>query len=91
MSFFVQLVCKLLQLDQGKALTVKRVFALREENPDSTLQQVADQLNREGHTTAQGKLFKPTQIHRILNREKFYQGNYAYSDIEAQGQHQAII
>jgi site-specific DNA recombinase len=82
---------KVLQLDQEKALTVKRVFELKEERPGWTLQQLADQLNREGHSTAQGKAFKPMQVKRILDRKEFYGGTYSYSDIKAEGLHDAII
>jgi hypothetical protein len=82
---------KVLQLDQEKALTVKRVFELREERPSWTLQQLADRLNKEGHTTAQGKSFKPMQVKRILDRQGLYSGIYSYSGIEAEGQHDAII
>jgi site-specific DNA recombinase len=56
-----------------------------------TLQQVANQLNREGHTTAQGKRFRPMQVKRILDRIDFYGGTYSYAGIQAGGQHQAII
>ncbi len=82
---------KTLQLDRDKALTVKRVFDLREERPGWTLQQLADRLNKEGHTTAQGKRFKPMQVKRILDRQGLYSGVYSYSGIEAEGQHEAII
>ncbi len=82
---------KVLELDQEKALTVKRVFELKEEQPGWTLQQLADQLNKEGHTTAQGKRFKPMQVKRILDRQGLYSGTYSYSGIEAEGLHKAII
>lgn len=82
---------KILELDIDKAITVKRVFFIRRENPGYTLQQIADQLNREGHTTAQGKKFKRIQVKRILDRRELYSGIYSYSDIKAEGQHKAII
>lgn len=82
---------KALQVDRQKVATVRRAFELRQEQPGATLQQVADTLNREGHTTAQGKQFQPTTIKRILERQEFYQGQYIYSDIKAQGQHYSII
>ena len=82
---------KALQLDQEKALTVKRVFDLKEERPSWTLQQLADRLNKEGHTTAQGKRFKSMQVKRILDRQRLYSGIYSYSGIEAEGQHEAIL
>lgn len=82
---------KVLQLDQEKAGTVKRVFELRQAHEDWSLQQLADQLNIEGHTTAQEKSFKPMQVKRILDREDFYSGRYSYAGIEAEGKHEAII
>ena len=82
---------KVLELDQEKAATVKRAFELKHEQPEWSLQQLADQLNREGHSTAQGKSFKPMQVKRILDREEFYKGIYTYSDIKTEGQHAKII
>jgi site-specific DNA recombinase len=82
---------KVLQLDQDKAPTVKRVFEIRQEQPGLTLQQLADQLNHEGFTTAQGKAFKPMQVKRVLDREALYSGLYSYAGIEAEGQHEAIL
>lgn len=82
---------KVLELDQGKAATVKRVFDLKQLYPGWTLQELADQLNKEGHTTAQGKAFKRMQVKRILDRESLYKGIYSYAGIEAEGLHKAII
>ena len=82
---------KILRIDKSKALAVKRTFELREQHPEWSLRQLAEQLNDEGHTTAQGKLFKPMQVKRILDREDFYSGNYSYAGIEAKGKHKAII
>lgn len=81
---------KSLLVDEDKTDTVRRVFELR-ANAEYTLQQIADQLNREGHTTKQGAIFKPTQVMRILNRKELYEGIYTYSGVTADGQHQAII
>jgi DNA invertase Pin-like site-specific DNA recombinase len=39
---------------------------LREEG--RTLQQIADKLNRKGHTTRRGKAWNPTQVARVLRR-----------------------
>ncbi len=44
---------KVLELDQGKAATVKRVLELRQEQPEALLRQLVDQLNREGHCTGE--------------------------------------
>lgn len=81
---------KALSIDNSKSDTVKRVFELR-ENPELTLQQIADQLNQEGHTTKQGAKFAPTQVMRILKRKDLYKGIYNYSGVTTDGQHQAII
>ncbi len=82
---------KKLRIDKSKALAVKRTFELREQHPEWSLRQLAERLNEEGHTTAQGKLFKPMQVKRILDREDFYSGKYSYAGIEAKGKHKAII
>lgn len=82
---------KALFLDGEKARTVKRVFELREQYPEWSLEDIANQLNREGHTTAQGRMFYKMQVKRILDREGFYKGEYRYAGIEAQGKHQAIL
>ncbi len=82
---------KVLDMDVDKAVTVQRVFQLRDEFPRWTLQQLASRLNAEGHTTKLGKAFKPMTIKRILDRKAFYGGVYSYAGIEAEGQHEAII
>jgi len=45
----------------------------------------------EGHRTEKGKRFTKVQVKRILDRESFYRGIYTYGQIQANGQHQAII
>lgn len=80
---------KELMADYEKAATVQRVFALKGEG--FKLQQIADHLNAEGHTTKQGARFSPTQVMRILNRRDLYEGIYTYSGITAEGLHHAII
>jgi site-specific DNA recombinase len=81
---------KALFMDEGKAATVRRVFEL--EAQGMKLQQIADAMNREGHTTKQGARFAPTQVMRILNRRELYEGAYTYSGITAAtGQHAAIL
>lgn len=83
---------KALALDEQKALTVKRVFELRQQNPSWRLQDIAEQLNNEGHTTATGVKFSKVQVKRILDRQILYSGGYQYSNIvTTQGQQQAII
>jgi len=80
---------KALFTDEDKATTVRRVFALKSEG--LKLQQIADILNAEGHTTKQGARFTPTQVMRILNRRGLYEGLYVYSGVTANGRHCAII
>jgi site-specific DNA recombinase len=82
---------KALQLDEEKAVVVRRVFELRDSMPDASLQKLADILNAEGHTTKHGKLFHAMQVKRILDRRSLYEGRYKYRDVEADGQHPAII
>ena len=82
---------KKLRVDSSKARAVKRAFELRAKNPGWSLRQLAECLNEEGHTTAQGKKFKPMQVKRILDREEFYNGRYSYGDIVAKGKHRAIL
>ena len=82
---------KKLRVDSSKARAVKRTFELRAKHPGWSLRQLAECLNEEGHTTAQGKKFKPMQVKRILDREEFYNGRYSYGDIEAKGKHKAIL
>ena len=82
---------KKLRIDKNKARAVIRAFELRANNPEWSLRQLAERLNKEGYTTAQGKSFKPMQIKRILDREEFYNGRYSYAGIEAKGKHKAII
>ena len=82
---------KALKIDKEKAVTVKRVFELREDQPGLTLQELANMLNTEGFTTAQNKRFLPMQVKRILDRKDFYSGVYIYSGIRADGKHQAIL
>ena len=82
---------KVIHLDIGKVDTVKRLFALHSHG--YKLQEIADRLNAEGHTTKQGKKFQPMQVSRILNRRELYEGQYTYSngEIKADGLHAAII
>ena len=51
---------KMLQLHGAKVETVKRVFCIRREWPNATLQKIADILNAEAHLTTQGMMFTPT-------------------------------
>jgi len=80
---------KTLTADKEKAATVRRVFELHANG--GKLQQIADRMNAEGHTTKQGARFSATQIMRILRRRELYEGTYTYSGITADGLHAAII
>lgn len=81
---------KVLTLEEGEARTVKRVFALREEE-GYTLQAIAHTLNAEGHRTKEGAFFQATQVMRILKRRALYSGMYSYGGETAQGQHSPIL
>lgn len=83
-----------LKLGRGrhkKAQAVKRLFDIREQNPNWSLSEIAFQLNQEGFTTQQGKQFTKVQVKRILDRREFYEGQYHYGGITATGLHQAIL
>ncbi len=82
---------KKLRIDNSKARAVKRTFELRANYPGWSLRQLAERLNEEGHTTAQGKKFKPMQVKRILDRKEFYNGRYTYGGIDVKGKHKAIL
>jgi site-specific DNA recombinase len=82
---------KILEVDDEKAETVKRVFELRDTQPKWFLKDTAEQLNAEGHTTARGGKFHPTQVKRIVDRRDFNEGSYSYAGIEAAGQHTSIL
>jgi len=82
---------KVLALDAEKAETVRRVFELADANPGASLEALARMLNAEGHTTAQGAIWRKVQVKRVLDRRDFYAGTYTYAGIEAEGKHEAII
>ena len=82
---------KVLSLDAEKAETVRRVFELADANPGASLEALAGMLNAEGHTTAQGAIWRKAQVKRVLDRRDFYAGTYTYAGIKAEGQHEAII
>lgn len=82
---------KSLAVDEEKAAAVKRIFELARKRSKLTLQQIADKLNEEGHTAAQGKPFHKMQVKRVLDRKSLYQGKYSYAGIEAPGKHKSIL
>jgi len=82
---------KALEVNEVQAIIVKKVFEIRESFPALSLSQIAVLINSEGYKTAQGKEFTKVQIKRILDRKDFYSGYYHYGQIEAKGEHVAII
>lgn len=50
-----------------------RTLALKDANPDWSLRQIAEALNQEGHTTAEGKRFTAVQVNRILKNQQHYE------------------
>jgi DNA invertase Pin-like site-specific DNA recombinase len=82
---------KALVVDEEKVATVRRVFELRDANPETSLKALADMLNSEDHTTKTGKLFHAMQVKRILDRRAVYEGQYKYANVEAEGRHEPIL
>ncbi|MGF2618455.1 hypothetical protein FZC84_21350 [Rossellomorea vietnamensis] len=62
---------KRLLIEETKAHTIKRAYELRNT---TTLKEIARILNKEGHTTRDGKIFSPMQVKRIFDREDLYTG-----------------
>ncbi|MCL6596703.1 MAG: recombinase family protein [Firmicutes bacterium] len=82
---------KALEVDPDAARLVLRVFALRDAEPNASLQALADRLNAEGFTGPKGGRIFAMQVKRILDRRAFYEGHYRYAGIEAQGQHAPLL
>ena len=78
-----------LKVNPDKTEAVRLVFKLREQG--LIFQAIADKLNESGHTTALNKPFSKVQVKRIYDRKELYSGLYKYADIQAQGQHEAIL
>lgn len=79
-----------LVVDEDGAATVRRAFALEAEG--LSRRAIAERLNAEGCTTAEGKPFTHVQVGRVLERRAFYQGGYAYAGVSAQqGAHDPIL
>ncbi len=91
MGYRAEKLNRKLILDAEQAATVKRVFAIRDANPKLYLKEIAAQLNAEGFKSAEGGIFYPISVKRILDRRSFYEGLYSYAGIEADGQHAQII
>lgn len=82
---------KALALDAEKAAAVRRVFALKADNPKWSARAIARALNDEGHTTAKGRRFTHKQVMRILSHKAIYMGRSRYAGIEADGSHPVIL
>lgn len=85
---------KTLEIDPVKAEVVLRIFELARKKRRGRrlpLQTIADQLNQEGLSTAQGKPFQRVQVKRVLDNKRFYQGHYSYSGIEVTGEHPPLL
>ncbi|GGE54855.1 recombinase family protein [Priestia taiwanensis] len=82
---------KVLEVDTEKAVVVRRLFELRHFFQHWSLTQLAERLNIEGYCTEKGKQFTKVQVKRMLDRESFYRGIYAYGQIQTKGKHFAII
>ncbi len=82
---------KVLRLDPGKAQTVRKVIELRKRHPRWSLQEIANRLNEEGYSTAEGRPFHRVQVKRVLERKALYRGEYVYGGVRAKGQHEAIL
>jgi len=83
-----------LEIDPDKAVAVRRVFELSEQRQDGqspSLQQIADCLNAEGCSTANGKPFQRVQVKRILDRRDFYLGHYRYGNVSVSGEHEPLL
>ena len=82
---------KALQVHEQQAKAIQYIFGLKDQHPNWTLQQIAQQLNDKGYQTAMGKMFTKVQVKRILDRAHLYQGMYHYGQIQVVGQHKAIV
>ena len=79
-----------IEVDPEKANIVRTAFHLKTSGLN--LQQVADELNRQGMLTAQGRCFHRTQVRRILLHQEYYAGIYQYAGISGPaGDQQPIL
>lgn len=75
--------------DVAKVDVIKEVFSLNARR--YSLSKIADELNARGWVTTTGKPWRKQAVDRVLKDKLFYRGHYAYADIEAKGQHEAIL
>ncbi|MDP4093571.1 MAG: recombinase family protein [Bacillota bacterium] len=90
-GYLAQKSQKKLQVNEEQAEVVRFIFAVKNEHPTYSLSKIADRANIKGYRTSQDKLFTKVQIQRILKREDFYKGIYKYGQIQAVGEHTAIM
>lgn len=82
---------KRLLVHKEEAEAVQRVFQLKQSVPNMTLQQISDTMKSEGYRARGGKDFNIMLAKRILDRERFYKGEYVYGGIKSIGVHQPIL
>jgi DNA invertase Pin-like site-specific DNA recombinase len=79
-----------IEVDQSKVDVVRAVFRLKERGLN--LQEVTDELNRQGLLTALGCRFHRTQVRRILLHQEYYAGTYQYAGtFKLVGEHLPIL
>jgi site-specific DNA recombinase len=76
-------------LDPEKAEVVKRTFQMASDGLN--LQEIADQLNQEGLSTAHGNSFHRTQERRILLHKDVYLGTYTYGGLSVTGEQPRLL
>jgi site-specific DNA recombinase len=82
---------KKLVIDPNQAEIVKHVFKMKKQNPNITLDEIADSLHKAGFTTSSGRRYHRAQIKRILGNRSFYIGLYSYDGVyDVAGQHEVI-
>jgi site-specific DNA recombinase len=75
--------------DAAKAGVIREVFSLNARR--YSLSAIAEELNARGWVTTTGKPWRKQAVDRVLKDKLFYRGHYAYANIEAKGQHEAIL
>lgn len=80
----------LLEIDTEKRHIVLCIFALRDKG--CSWQKISNWLNGRNVGTNNGKKFSPQSVGYILSKERFYRGEYKYSDDEWRpGAHEPIL
>jgi len=76
-------------LDPEKVIVVQRTFQMAGEGLN--LQEIADRLNQDGLSTAQGDTFHRTQVRRILLHKDVYLGTYSYGGLSVAGEQPRLL